>query len=81
MEAILTRSHDQRTVEEVITPGELAVWCPLVHVGQVLLHRLIRNEGNVLEAKGLEDVSLEVVVQRETGDSFDENSCPVNPNL
>lgn len=49
-----------------------------VHVGQIRLHRVRGEHVDVLEAHGLEDVLLEIVVEFQAADPFDELTGPVD---
>lgn len=69
---------DQRAAEEVVVLAEGAVWCAGVHVRESALHVVVREHADTFDAEGLEDVLLEVVVQRHAGYSLDDCACPIN---
>lgn len=49
-----------------------------MHVHQPTLHVIRRDEGDVLDSNGVEDVFLEVRVQGQVGRALHEQPCPVN---
>ena len=72
---------DQRAAEEVLALVESAVWGAGVHVCQATLHVVGREHVDVLDAEGLEDVLLEVVVQGHARDALDDGAGPVDVHL
>lgn len=67
--------------EEMLACGDVSVWVPLVHVREVVFHRLRGEEGHVFYLEGLENVGLDVVGQRLAGYALDENASPINSCL
>lgn len=66
VQAILDLScgtDDQRASEEMIAARKMAIRGTLVHVSEILLHVLVGEHGDVLEAQGFEDVLVEVVIK------------------
>lgn len=60
---------------------EGAVWGAGVHVRKLALHVVGGEHVDVLDAEGLEDVLLEVVVQGHAGHSLHDGACPVDVHL
>jgi hypothetical protein len=58
--------------------GLLAAWPALVHRSQIGLHLLGREHVCVVDAQGLEDVLLHVLIQSHPGLSFECDACPVD---
>lgn len=73
--------NNQRAPVEVLPLPNAAVGCLCVHTGQVTFHLLCWKHVDVLEAKRLKYVFLEVVVQRHARHSFNHGASPVNANL
>ena len=71
---------NQRSPQNVVPTANFAV-LSLVHEGEVILHVLGREHVDVLDPKWLENVLLEVVIQRHSGDSFDDIPSPINADL
>jgi hypothetical protein len=60
---------------------ELAVRRPGIHVSQTSFHGFVWEHGNVLEAQRLEDMLLEVIVERQTSHPLDTESCKIDADL
>lgn len=54
---------DQRLSHEMVSGSQNTVLLPLVHVGELLLHLLAGEHGDVLDAQGLEDIFLKIRIQ------------------
>lgn len=64
----------------MVTLEDLALGRFLMHISKVLLHALRREHGDVLYTQGLEDVLLEVIVERHAGYTFYDGTGPVDAN-
>ena len=64
-------------MEHMISSFDFAVILG-VHVGKSALHRIGWKECHFLEAEGIEDVFLEVLVKAHARDAFYRRACPVN---
>ena len=53
---------------------------PLMHVSQVVLHTLRGKHVDVFDPKRLENVLLEVVIERRARHSLDDCASPIDPN-
>lgn len=63
---------------KMVTLVDLPIRRLLMHVSQVLLHTLRREHVDVLDAEGLEDVLLEIIVEGHPGHAFHDGTCPVD---
>lgn len=61
--------------------SELSIPVSVIHVCHALAHILVRNHRHVFDTESLEDILLQVLVQFDTGCSFQGNSRPVDPDL
>jgi hypothetical protein len=65
----------------MISPCDSAIWVPLMHVYEVVFHLLCREKCYISDAKRLEDVFLEVFIEREARDAFNKYTSPFNIDL
>lgn len=65
----------------MISGPQSAVWASTVHVRQPPAHVVARNHRHVLNPKGLEDMCLEISVERQASCALQGESRPVDTNL
>lgn len=58
-----------------------SVWGSRVHVHQVIFHMPGGKHGDILDAQGLENVLLEVVIEGHFSDTLDHLAGPIDSNL
>ena len=62
----------------MVTLMYFPIGCLLMHVGEVVLHILRRKHADIGDAKRLEDMFLEVIVETHAGYAFYDRTCPVD---
>ena len=65
----------------MVADRELAISRSLVHVRELCLHFFRGDHRDMLEAEWLEDVLMEIVIQRLSCNPLKHDTCPVNANL
>ena len=78
---LVVRIDDQRDSLEVIPGPECAVLFSGVHVGDFRPHLLRGNHRGVSQSQGLKDMLLQIIIEGQSGGSFQRDASPIDPNL
>jgi hypothetical protein len=65
----------------MISPCDSPIWVLLMQEYEAVFHLLCREKRYVFDTKRIKDVVLEVLIECETGDAFDNYTSPFNIDL